>query len=100
MRQTPRNSSLFYFKDKTGQKTTTRGGERPLEVTSALVPIPLSTGLTTFGSFMKHYSLTDYEVSDIGEGKFKYSIEIEVNVIPLCLSFYSSVLFCKKPLPH
>ena len=41
---------------------------------SALLPITLNN--YNFKGFVKHYSLTDYDVKETTKGKFKYSIEI------------------------
>jgi len=60
--------NIFY-----NDRETFRGKSEAL---SALLPITLDN--YSFKGFVKHYSLTDYDVKEITKGKFKYSVEITV----------------------
>ena len=67
-----RYPNIFYNDRETFPQATTAG--RP--AISALLPITLSN--YNFNGFVKHYSLTDYDIKEITKGKFKYSVEITV----------------------
>ena len=78
---------VFFYKNRTGQKTTVVGGSTPLKTTSALVSVELDKKLSNINDFVKHYSFTDYEVSEVGKGIFQYIIDIkyEDHTVPFLL---------------